>query len=132
MNTLVVVVPTDTSQSQTDITPYIKHKSYKMQKTGQYESWEDGNWVEHRIYTRSKISGSFEVWLCGMNGMDTDAFLTLWNSAIVENVVTLGVFVPTDNSMSVINAYYKMTPSKHDVLSNGTYYNVFKIEVTER
>ena len=125
MNSLVTI-------GTTDITPYINWETYKMVSESMYESWKDGNFVEHRIYTRTRLSGSFDVWLCGMNGMDTDAFITLWNSAVNNNTITLGVYDQTSNSMKAIQAFFVITPSKHKEMVNGSYFDVFHIEVTER
>ena len=44
-----------------DITPHINPRTYKMNAEKTYESWQDGNFVEHRVYTRQRIKGSFEV-----------------------------------------------------------------------
>ena len=125
MNALVVV-------NDTNITPYIDWDSYNIQPKEEYESWQDGNYVEHRIYTRSRLKGSFNVWLCGMNGMDTDTFMELWNGAVHNKIVTLGVYDQTINHMRAIEAYYSITPSKHKEMINGNYFDVFKIEVYER
>lgn len=125
MNTLVVV-------NGTDITPYINWKTYKMEREDLCSTWRDGNYVEHRIYARSHLKGKFDVWLCGMNDIDTDAFLELWNGAVNNHVITLGVYDQTTNSMKTINAYYEMKPKKHLEMNNGNYYDVFEIEVEER
>lgn len=125
MNTLAVI-------ADTDITPYINHKTYSMKHNDQYESWIDGNFVEHRVYIRSRLEGSFDVWLCGMNGMDADAFLDLWNSAVSNHVITMGVFDNTTNHFRAIEAYYEISPSKHQEMMNGNYFDVLKIKVTER
>lgn len=125
MNTLVVV-------NDTDITEYVNWKTYSVYADEKYEAWEDGNFVEHRVYTRSKLKGSFTVWLCEAGGMSTDDFLELWNGAVQNNVVTIGLFDMASNSMKAIEAYYDIKPSKHRELSDGQYFDLFKIEVTER
>lgn len=125
MNTLVIV-------NGTDITPYMDHKSYNMVLNDVYKSWTDGNEVEHRVYVRSKMKGSFRVWLCGKDDMDIDAFMELWNAATTNHVTTLGVYDIINNEIKAINAYCKITPSTHKVMANGEYWNVIEIEVTER
>lgn len=125
MNTLVIV-------NETDITPYIDWKSYKISSEEMYESWQDGNYVEHRIYTRSRMSGSFKVWLCGINGMDTDAFMQLWNGATVNHVTTLAVYDQVSNSMKAITAYCEIIPADHQEMINGNYFDVFTIKVKEQ
>lgn len=125
MNRLVIV-------GGTDITPYINWKKYNIEAEEMYESWRDGNYVEHRIYIRSRMTGSFEVWLCGINDMDTDAFLALWNSATTNHVTTMAVYDQTINDMRAINAFCQITPSDHKQMMNGKFFDVFKIEVEER
>jgi len=125
MNTLVVV-------GGVDITPYIDWKNYKIVPEEKYESWQDGNYVEHRIYTRTRMTGSFKVWLCGMDDMDTDAFMALWNSATNNHITTLAVYDQTSNSMKAINAYCDITPNAHKEMINGNYFDTFTIKVEER
>ena len=125
MNTLIVV-------DNTDITPWIVPDSYKLVPTEKYESWEDGNYVEHRIYTRTKITGTFNVWTAEARGMDTDAFMEHWNNATHNKITTLGVYDNVENRMRAIEAYCHITPDKHKDLAGGKFYDVFKIEVNER
>ena len=125
MNSLIFV-------NSTDITPYINWKTYKSSHEKMYESWKDGNYVEHRIFIRERLLVSFDVWLCGINDMDTDAFFELWNGAVNNYIITLGVYDQLTNSIQAINAYYNITPSDHKEMMNGNYFDVFHIEVTER
>lgn len=125
MNTLVIV-------NNTDITPYIDWASYALASQDIFQSWTDGNFVEHRIYSRARISGSFRVWLCGKNGMDVDAFMELWNAATNNHITTLGVYDNVSNSIKVINAYCNIIPQSHREMVNGNYFDILTIEVTER
>lgn len=125
MNTLVQI-------STTDITPYIDWKSYKMAKEPAYESWLDGNFVEHRVVVRERIKGSFRVWLCGMDDMDTDAFMSLVNGATTNHVTALTVFDGVANTTVQINAFLKITPGDHKEMMNGDYYDTFTVEVIEK
>lgn len=125
MNTLVVI-------DNKDITPWIVPDSYKVVPEPSYESWQDGNYVEHRIYTRTRMQGTFEVWTAESRGMDTDAFMEHWNNATHNNVTVMGVFNNVTNSMKAIEAYCEITPEKHKDLAGEKFYDVFKIEVYER
>lgn len=114
-----------------DISPNVKKYSIKPDKN--YKSWEDGNNVEHRIYTRTRLTGSFEVWLCGVGDyLSLDDFLELWNGAVNNNVITLGLYDQTSNSVKAVNAYFDILPSSHRELSEGLYFDVLKIEVDEK
>ena len=133
MNTLVTI-------ANTDITPYIDWNSYKMEQKPSYESWKDGNYIEHRIYVRTRLEGSFKVWLCGMpipdsdDKMDSEEFLGLVASATANYVTTLSVFDQTSGSQTLqtIQAYLDITPGKHKEMINGEYYETFTIKVTQK
>lgn len=125
MNTLVVV-------NEVDITPYINWKTYDIKPQDEYEEWKDGNKVKHRIYSPSKIAGSFDVWLCGWNNMDADAFIALINNATENHVTTMAVYDQTTNSMSAIEAYCKLVPKEHKEMMTGDYWDVYTVEVQQR
>ena len=125
MVTLLVV-------NDTDLTEYINKKSYKVNSKNQYESWKDGNYVEHRIIVRNRVEGSFEIAVYGHNDVDYAAFLDIWNSAVNNGVVTMGVWVQDQNRFKAIEAYYAMEGLKHHELLNGDFYDRVKITFTER
>lgn len=116
----------------TDITQYINQSSYKMNSEAQYESWQDGNFVEHRVYIRKRIKGSFDVALYGKNGMDTAAFMQLWNGAVEDNIIALDVYLQNEDRMEAIDAYFEITGSTHKELNNGGFLDILTIEVEER
>ena len=115
-----------------DITEHINPKSYSMNSEDQYESWEDGNYVEHRIYVRKKIRGTFEVALYGKNGMDFAAFKQIWDDATENDVALLNVWVQNENRLVGIYAYYKFTGTIHREMLNGQCFDKITVEVTER
>ena len=115
-----------------DITEYINPKTYSMNAEGTYESWEDGNYREHRIYIRKKIKGSFEVALYGQNNMLTQNFLDLWNGAVTNNIVTMLVYVQNTNQMEPIEAYFEFSGKFHREMINGNYCDKITIKITEK
>ena len=115
-----------------DITKYINPKTYKMNAKKEYESWIDGNYREHRIYTRAKIEGSFEVALYGQDNMLTQNFLDLWEGAVNNNIVTMLVFVQNTNKLEAIEAYFEFSGKFHRKMINGNYCDVLTVKITER
>lgn len=115
-----------------DLTPYISPKSYKMNAEDIYESWEDGNYREHRLVTRERIKGSFEIALYGQDGMTTQNFLDTWNGGVDNHVATLLVFVQNKNKNEAIEAYYKFSGTFHREMLNGDYCDKLTVEITER
>lgn len=119
-----------------DLTPLIDEKSYKMNTEDTYESWLDGNYVEHRIYTRNKVKGSFNICLYGQTVnntvMTTSAFLNLWNAAVDNHKATLGVFVQNMNSFEAIEAFYHFEGTFHREMINGSWCDKLTVSITER
>jgi len=116
----------------TDITDYIVTETYKMDSEETFESWLDGNKVEHRIIVAEKVKGTFDVVLTNKNNMPTADFLTLWNSAITDGYITMLVYVANKAENKMINAYYTMQTNKHEKLADGTFLDVLTIEIQER
>ena len=116
----------------TDITDFINPKSYKVNVEKEYESWLDGNYNEHRIYTRQKVKGSFTVALYGKDNMTTQAFLDLWNACVNHNVATITVFVQNENVEKEIQCYYSHDGIFHREMVNDAYCDVLTVEIMEK
>jgi hypothetical protein len=116
----------------TDITEFVNEKTYALNEEKTFESWKDGNFREHRIYTSKKVKGTFEVALYGASNMDLQAFLDLWNSEVNNEIITLGVHVNNTNEFRVINAYYAIVGNSHREIANGGFLDVLTIEISER
>lgn len=116
----------------TDITNYIVVDSYEMDSEQSYEAWTDGNKVEHRIVIAEKVKGSFKVALSNKNEMPISDFLTLWNSAVSNNYVTITVYVTNKAANKTINAYYTMKNTMHQKLADSSFLDVLEIEIQER
>lgn len=112
-----------------DITRYIEKDTYKMNSNDVYESWQNGNFVEKRIQIRTRVEGSFTIH-CG-KGLTLANFLLNWDSAVQDNVVTMGVFVQNTNSFEAIEAFYEFEGQKHVELDNGAFYDEMTIKIKE-
>ena len=119
--------------NSTDITNYIVEGSYKMDSSDTYESWRDGNMLEHRIIVTKKIKGSFQV-VCSnrSTSITLSDFLALWNGAVNNGIVTLGVYVLDTDQFEAIEAYYTMTNVRHDRAGDGSFIDVLEIAIQER
>lgn len=115
-----------------DITELIVIDTYTMDSEQSYESWLDGNKVEHRIIVAEKVIGSFDVVLTNKNDMPIADFLQLWNSAVENGYVTILVYVTNKAENKMINAYYTMKNTKHEKLADGSFLDVLTIELQER
>ena len=119
--------------NSTNITNYIVEGSYKMDSADIYESWTDGNMKEHRVIVAKKIKGQFQI-VCSnrSNSITLANFLTLWNGAVDNGVVTVSVQALDTNSFETIEAYYEIENVKHDRAGDGSFIDVLKISLTER
>lgn len=115
-----------------DITEHISESSYSMNAEPQFESWQDGNYVEHRIKARERISGSFSVAVYGRNGMTAKSFIELVDEATSNNVTTMLVYVQNRAKFELIEAYVTITGTAHRELENGTALDVLEVIVEER
>lgn len=114
-----------------DISNYIVDGSYSINASDQYESWMDGNGVEHRIIIRSKISGSFDIGCCDKTITLSD-FLAAWNSAVNNGVVTMGCTVLNTGTFEAIQAYYEITGKDHIKKGDGKIIDVMSVKIQER
>lgn len=119
--------------SSIDISRYIVAGSYKVNTEDQYESWKDANMTEHRIVVATKVRGSFQVVLSNKRrDMTLSDFMTLWNSAVVNKVATIGVRVLNTGAFEAIECYYSIKSVTHDLSADGTFVDVLEIEISER
>ena len=116
-----------------DYTPYIVDGSYDINTNDKYESWEDGNMVEHRIIVTSKVSGSVQI-LCSEEGNwpRVDAFISDLAAATDNGVLTCGVFVPSRGALAALDCYYKLENVSHIKGSGDLFTDVFALKITER
>ena len=95
---------------QTNITNYIVDGSYKMDAKSQYESWQDGNFVEHRIIVTEKVEGSFDLVCSNKTGSITlSDFMDIITAADNNGVITCAVYVTNKGASEAIDAYYSIT-----------------------
>ena len=115
-----------------NITPYINRKTYKMNSKDIYETWDNANFVETRIFVRTRISGQFEVAVYGRNSIDYDAFMEIWDNAVEDGIVTLGVYVQNTGKFEAIEAYYDRTAKAHERLMTNGYLDRITFKIEER
>lgn len=126
MLTLQVVIGT------TDITEYVVEGTYKMDGKDTYQSWLDGNMVEHRIIVNSKVEGSFDVVLSNKNNMPLDDFYEIFANAENLGVVNALVYVTNKGIKKAISAYYELTSKEHRLLADGSFLDVVTVGIKER
>lgn len=113
-----------------DLTPYIVSGSYKINADDRYESWEDGNLIEHRIIVGSKVSGSFEIG-CG-GELSLDDFMSNWSAAVNNGVLTIGIYITNRDVFDTIECYFEIDSKSHIPTAGGKWIDVLSIKIKER
>ena len=116
-----------------DYTPYIVQGSYNINTEDVYESWEDGNMVEHRIIVTRKIKGSVQIVCSEMpRGKSVTDFLADLAAVTDNGVLTIGVHVPNLGAVKAINCYYTLDNAQHIKSIGGLFTDVFTLQIKER
>lgn len=119
--------------NSTDITDYIIKDTYEVNTEPVYTSWEDANYVEHRVYVRDKVRGSFEVITFGTTPRTAlVAFLNILKAATSNNVLTIGLYVENEGTFQALNCFYTVESTQHAVTEDGKYVDRAKISIEER
>lgn len=116
--------------NDTDLTRYVVNGSYDVNASDTYESWQDGNFKEHRIIVTSKVSGSFKI-ACG-GELSLADFLAIWNGAVDNGVLTIGLYVPNRDSFEPYECYFEMENDDHIMTAGGKWIDVLNIKIKER
>ena len=116
---------------QTDISNLIVDGSYKMDNASQYESWLDGNFVEHRSGRHAKLKGTFDVCLSPKTGTTLSQFHSLVENATGSAGTLIGAFYCTNTgAVKAVNAFVHLSNSEHILTLNG-WIDVLTVEVQE-
>lgn len=116
---------------ETDYTNYIVPDSYDIHTESVYESWKDGNMLEHRIIIASKAKGKFKI-RCSEDTLPLSDFISAWNSEVENGVVTLGLYVINTDTFEALECYYDIKPAQHIKSTGGKLYDVLEINITQR
>lgn len=114
-----------------DYSDYIVASSYDVNSEDVYESWKDANFTEHRVTVAEKVKGKFKI-LCDPFRFTVGAFLSAWNAAVTNNVITLELYVINKNILKEVNCYYNIKSAQHIKSIGGKLYDVLEVEISER
>lgn len=115
----------------TDLTAYADIQNYDVNKVDVYQSWTDGNWIDHREIVRTRIQGT--VTLGFKKTSDWNAFLTLLQSQRDEaGFFPVTAYVNNTGTTEEIDAFLDLAGSgKWDIL-NSRFWRVITISVAQR
>lgn len=115
----------------TDLTQWEKTETHAVNRTDIYEEWTDGNWITHRVISRTKISGT--VQLSFSRESDFSSFMSLMTSERnVNGYYPITVWCGNTNSTETINAFLDISgDTKWDVTS-PIKHNTITVAITQR
>lgn len=88
----------------TDLTPWEQTDKHDVNRDDVYEEWTDGNWIDHRVIARTRISG--KVILSFSRPADWTAFLSLMTTAKdPDGFYSIRVYCSNTGTTESINAY---------------------------
>ena len=119
--------------NNTNITDYIIKDTYEINSEPIYTSWEDANFVEHRVYVRNKIKGSFEVITFGdAPRVALVDFLNILKAGTVNNVLTIGLYVQNQGTFEALSCFYTVESTQHAPTTDGRFVDRAVISIEER
>lgn len=88
----------------TDLTAWEKTEQHDVNREDVYEEWTDGNWIDHRVIARTRISG--RVVLGFKRATDYASFLSLLSTARdAEGYYPVTVYVSNTGTTETFNAF---------------------------
>ena len=88
----------------TDLTKWESTKDHNVNRTDVYTEWTDGNWVNHRVIARTRVSGT--VVLSFSRETDFANFMSLMTSARdADGYYPVTVWCSNTNTSETINAF---------------------------
>ena len=114
-----------------DFTGNMDYQNYSMNDVPVYQSWTDGNMIEHRNSVRTRIAGSFQ--LAFYNNADFTAFLNIMSSSVNANgFYSVSAYVQNTNTIESFEAFIEYDSESKFDFTNSRQYHLVKMNVRQR
>ena len=115
----------------TDLSTFDYKPEHKVNRTDVFESWTDGNWIEHRQLLRTRISG--QVTLRFTQPTDYSAFVALLTSErTADGYYLITVWCSNTNTSETLNAFLEVEGTTRWDVTTPRVYNGVTIKITGR
>lgn len=115
----------------TDLTPWENIQDHAVNRADVYETWTDGNWIDHRVIARTRISGTVKLGF--QNAADFAAFTALLSSARdPEGFYPVTVYCANTGTLETIDAFLDVTQADKWDLHNSRQWQVATVKITGR
>ena len=115
----------------TDLSTFDYNPEHKVNRTDVFESWTDGNWIEHRQLLRTRISG--QVTLRFTQPTDYSAFIALLTSErTADGYYPITVWCSNTNTSETLNAFLEVEGTTRWDVTTPRVFNGVTIRITGR
>lgn len=115
----------------TDLTPWEKTEAHAVNREDVFETWTDGNWIDHRVIVRTRITGT--VVLSFWKAADYAAFMTLLTTQRdAEGFYPVTVWCANTNTTETLNAYLDIVGETRFDVTAPIKHNTVTIQITGR
>lgn len=117
--------------SSTDLTKWEDTTKHEVNRSDVWEEWIDGNWVTHRVNTRTRVAGT--VTLDFSREADFSAFISLLSTAkTADGYYPVTVWCSNTNTTESVNAFLDVSgDTKWDVTAPIKHHSV-EVAITQR
>ena len=115
----------------TDLTAFEKTDKHNVNRHDVYTEWTDGNWNDHRVIARTKITGT--VYLSFPKAADYSSFLSLLTSARnADGYYSVTVYCSNTGTTETINAFLDVTGETKWDLTTPRVHQAVTVTITGR
>lgn len=115
----------------TDMTAFEDIQNHAVNRTDVYDVWTDGNWVDHRVIVRTRISGTVQLGFASAS--DHSAFMSLLGTARdAEGFYPISVYCANTGTLETLDAYLDVSGADKWDLANGRQWQTVTVKITGR
>lgn len=115
----------------TDLTPKADIQEYSVNRVDVYDTWTDGNRIEHREVTRTRIEGSIKLGF--KSEADLSSFLSLLSGAkTADGYWSCGLYLQNAGTTATANVFLDPVGEAKWDTKNGRAWIVQTLAVRER
>ena len=114
----------------TDLSQYEDKQNHNINAVDVYSTWTDGNWKDHRVIARTRITGTLKLGFA--NSTDFSSFLTLLTTARNANgYYPIKIYVANTGTEETVNAFLDVSVAdKWDSVNSRQWHEV-TVKVSE-
>lgn len=115
----------------TDLTQYCDPEQHKVNRFDVYETWTDGNYIDHRAIARTRITG--EIFLKFRSESDFTTVKSLLTSQRnADGYYAISVYCSNTGSLESINAFLDYEGEDQWDVTAPLHWHGMTIEITQR